>query len=80
MVSFVLFVARPHLPDSRPLRVLAAYASAFAVHFAAILISFDLFDGPRAHLVLMICTALILVLPIMTNRLLGFRSYPKRWW
>lgn len=119
MVSFVLVVAQPQLPGSRPLRVLAAYGSAgivgiglaavpwpitmrgilaaavtlfvmylcgifhapaFAVPFAALLISFELLDAPRAYLVLMIYVGLVLVLAFMTNRLLGYRSYPERWW
>lgn len=119
LLSFVLVVAQPQLPGSRPLRVMAAYASsgmigiglaavpwpialrgiiaaaitlfvmylagifhapAFAVPFAAILISFELLDAPRAYLLLMIYVALVLVLAIMTNRLLGYRSYPERWW
>ncbi len=119
LFTFVLVVAQPQLPGSRPLRVMAAYASsgmisiglaavpwpialrgiiaaaitlfvmyltgifhapAFAVPFAAILISFEIVDAPRAYLLLMIYVALVLVLAIMTNRLLGYRSYPERWW
>ena len=119
MVSFVLIVAQPHLPGSRPVRVLAAYAlvgiigiglstapwsmtirgiiatavtlffmyllgvfhaPAFGVPLSAILIGFELVDAPRAYLVLMTYTVIVLLLAFATNRLLGFRSYPERWW
>ena len=119
IVTFVLIVAQPQLPGSRPFRVLAAYASAgiigiglaaftwpitirgiiaaavtlfvmyllgifhapaCAVPFAALLLSFELLDAPRAYLILMTYTALVVVLAIMANRLLGYRSYPERWW
>ena len=56
------------------------YAPSCAVPFAALLLSIELLDAPRAYLILMTYTALVVVLAIMANRLLGYRSYPERWW
>jgi len=119
LVSFVLIVAQPGLPGSRPLRVLGAYvvtgilgiglsvlpfpgtvlgviagaltlfmfyvlgvfhAPAFAVPFAAIMAGYVLSDAPKAFGVLMIYTVLVIGMAIATNRLLGYRSYPEKWW
>lgn len=119
LVTFVLIVAQPELPGSRPLRVLSAYvvtgifgiglsvlplpgtvlgvvagaltlfmfyvlgvfhAPAFAVPFAAIMAGYVLSDAPKAFGVLMIYTVLVIGMAIATNRLLGYRSYPDKWW
>lgn len=119
LVTFVLIVAQPELPGSRPLRVLGAYvvtgifgiglsvlplpgtvlgvvagaltlfmfyvlgvfhAPAFAVPFAAIMAGYVLSDAPKAFGVLMIYTVLVIGMAIATNRLLGYRSYPDKWW
>ena len=119
LVSFVLIVAQPELPGSRPLRVLGAYvvtgivgiglsilplpgtvlgvvagaltlfmfyvlgvfhAPAFAVPFAAITAGYVLSDAPKAFGILMIYMVLVIGMAIATNRLLGYRSYPEKWW
>ena len=119
LVSFVLIVAQPELPGSRPLRVIGAYAltgflgiglstlplpglllaviggaaalvffylfgvfhaPAFAVPFAAIMAGYVLADAPKAYGILMIYTVLVIFLAIVTNRVLGYRSYPEKWW
>ena len=119
LVSFVLIVAQPELPGSRPLRVLGAYvvtgilgiglsvlpfpgtvlgvvagaltlflfyvlgvfhAPAFAVPFAAIMAGYVLSDAPKAFGILMIYTVVVIGMAIATNRLLGYRSYPEKWW
>ena len=119
LVSFVLIVAQPELPGSRPLRVLGAYvvtgilgiglsvlpfpgtvlgvvagaltlflfyvlgvfhAPAFAVPFAAIMAGYVVSDAPKAFGILMIYTVVVIGLAIATNRLLGYRSYPEKWW
>lgn len=119
LVSFVLIVAQPELPGSRPLRVLGAYAltgflgiglsllplpgvvlgaiagatalffmyllgvlhaPAFAVPFSAILAGYVLSDAPKAYGILMIYTVLVIVMAAVTNRVLGYRSYPDKWW
>ena len=119
LVSFVLIVAQPELPGSRPLRVLGAYvvtgivgiglsilplpgtvlgvvagaltlfmfyvlgvfhAPAFAVPFAAIMAGYVLSDAPKAFGILMIYMVLVIGMAIATNRLLGYRSYPEKWW
>ncbi len=119
LVTFVLIVAQPELPGSRPLRVLGAYvvtgilgiglsilplpgtvlgviagaltlfmfyvlgvfhAPAFGVPFAAIMAGYVLSDAPKAFGILMIYTVVVIGMAIVTNRLLGYRSYPEKWW
>ena len=119
LVSFVLIVAQPELPGSRPLRVLGAYvvtgilgiglsvlpfpgtvlgvvagaltlflfyvlgvfhAPAFAVPFAAIMAGYVVSDAPKAFGILMIYTVVVIGMATATNRLLGYRSYPEKWW
>lgn len=56
------------------------HAPAFAVPFAAIMAGYVLADVPKAYGVLMIYTVLVIGLAIVTNRVLGYRSYPDKWW
>ena len=37
-------------------------------------------DAPKAYGILMIYTVLVIFLAIVTNRVLGYRSYPEKWW
>jgi hypothetical protein len=37
-------------------------------------------DAPKAFGILMIYTVVVIGMATATNRLLGYRSYPEKWW